>query len=268
MDNPNIQNTVESMLGNNMRIIDCETKTSVKQEELFLINGKPINLDDTENAALKNVFLTGEIPACSVMNDILIRAGILERNVNIETSMTVKSSIVSKEEIQIAEKGTLLKSSVNQSNEENLYSSYTSEIWSNIPTTNLISNNRPTNTLISKTLCDSDYKTQTVVSSKETCKINSCEFFNPILCTNSMILLNKTLSIDSGNYDKTGTSSSSSTINECPNIVSKSNSNLLTVLPQHENVSRIIHNNISQLIHSIFIETESFDYSQYIKTIM
>lgn len=76
MDDHEIQSTVESILGPDVKIIDCEKKSCVKEEEVLLINGVPITLDEPDGIAIREALITGQVPPCDLLNRILIRAGI------------------------------------------------------------------------------------------------------------------------------------------------------------------------------------------------
>lgn len=76
MDDQEIQSTVESILGPGVKVIDCEKKSSICEEEVLLINGVPIKLEGNDSVAIKEAILTGQIPSCDLLNQILIRAGI------------------------------------------------------------------------------------------------------------------------------------------------------------------------------------------------
>lgn len=212
MENKNVQDTIKDMLGENMKIIDCETTTYISQEELLFINGTQVKLNECDSETLSSVLVTGDLPACSVMNDILIRAGILQRNFNIESSLTVKSTVVLKEDIQITEKGTILNSTSNQTKDDNIYSSFCSEIWQSLPI-KYNPENVSQEHLQSKIKCNKNYA--------NTIDHSSCDSFNPSVSSPVDIKtgssshstnLITSLSTDSGNDDHTDTICSSSSI--------------------------------------------------------
>lgn len=236
MENKNVQDTIKNMLGKNMKIIDCETTTFVSQEELLFINGTQVKLNECDSETLNNVLVTGEVPACSVMNDILIRAGILQRNFNIESSLTVKSTVVLKEDIQITEKGTILNSTSNQTKDDNIYSSFCSEIWQSLPTKFNPENVCP-EPFQTRVICNKDYTNKNDKSSCDSfsSNANSSVDINTKLNTHSTIF-NTSLSTDSGNDDLTDTTCSSSSLfkNKC---ITRSPTDFLISLPQNFLVS-------------------------------
>lgn len=124
-----IQETVESLLGKNVKIIDCEKKSVVKEEELLLINGCPITLEGEDGEAIKNALLHGNIPNCDLLNQILIRAGILKAPVRLETNLSVKSSVVTREEVSVSKHGAIIDERSRETKEDNFYTSSSSEIW-------------------------------------------------------------------------------------------------------------------------------------------
>ncbi|XP_011499976.1 PREDICTED: uncharacterized protein LOC105363872 [Ceratosolen solmsi marchali] len=129
MDDNEIQSTVESILGPDVKIIDCEKKSCVKEEEVLLINGVPITLDEPDGIAIREAMITGQVPPCDLLNRILIRAGIQRVPVRLETSLNVKSSVVTKEEVTVARDGKIVDERSRETKENNSYSSTTSEIW-------------------------------------------------------------------------------------------------------------------------------------------
>lgn len=77
MDDSEIQSTVESILGPGVKVIDCEKKNCIREEEVLLINGVPIALEGPDGVAIREAMITGQIPPCDLLNQILVRAGIL-----------------------------------------------------------------------------------------------------------------------------------------------------------------------------------------------
>lgn len=129
MDDDEILKTVESMLGKNVEIVDCEKTSSVREEEVLLINGIPIQLDEEDSIAIKKALITGEVPPCDLLNQLLFRAGIMRKPVHLETSLSVKSTIVTTEEVTIARDGCILDERSTETKEDNFYTSSSSEVW-------------------------------------------------------------------------------------------------------------------------------------------
>lgn len=124
-----IQETVESILGKGVKVVDCEKKSSVREEEVLLINGCPIPLEGEDGAAIKDALIHGNVPNCDLLNQILIRAGILRTPVRLETSLSVKSSVVTREEVTVAKGGHIVDERTKETKEDNYYTSNTSEVW-------------------------------------------------------------------------------------------------------------------------------------------
>lgn len=129
MDDEEILKTVQSMLGKNVEIVDCEKTSSVREEEVLLINGIPIQLNENDSIAIKKALITGEVPPCDLLNQLLFRAGIMRQAVHLETSLSVKSSIVTTEEVTIARDGQILDERSTETKEDNFYTSSSTEIW-------------------------------------------------------------------------------------------------------------------------------------------
>uniref|UniRef100_A0A6M2DLT5 Putative guanine nucleotide exchange factor n=1 Tax=Xenopsylla cheopis TaxID=163159 RepID=A0A6M2DLT5_XENCH len=124
-----IQETVESILGKGVKVVDCEKKSSIREEEVLLINGCPVTLEGEDGAAIKQAMLTGQVPPCDLLNQILVRAGILRAPVRLETSLSVKSSVVTREEVTVARGGQVVDERSRETKEDNYYTSSSSEVW-------------------------------------------------------------------------------------------------------------------------------------------
>ncbi|XP_055526645.1 uncharacterized protein LOC129719182 [Wyeomyia smithii] len=124
-----ILKTVESMLGTNIQVVDCEKTQTVSEEEVLLVNGVPVTLEGSDGNAIKKALIAGEIPSCDVLNKLLFRAGVLRQPVQLETSLSVKTSTVTTEDITIARNGRILDERSCETKENNYYTSTSNEIW-------------------------------------------------------------------------------------------------------------------------------------------
>lgn len=140
-----ILKTVEAVLGKNVEIVDCQKTKTISEEETFLINGRPVKLEGIDGAAIKKALLTGQIPPCDLLNKILFRAGILKQPVRMETSLSVKSSLTTTEEITVARNGLILDERSLETKEDNYYSSSCSEIWEPIGKVSSLKHCEPVN---------------------------------------------------------------------------------------------------------------------------
>ncbi|CAD7094063.1 unnamed protein product [Hermetia illucens] len=124
-----ILKTVESLLGKDIKIVDCEKTSSVREEEILLINGIPVQIEGEDGIAIKSALMTGQVPPCDLLNQLLFRAGILQQPVHLETSLSVKSSVIRKEEVTVARHGKILNERTSETQENNIYTSSCKEIW-------------------------------------------------------------------------------------------------------------------------------------------
>ncbi|KAJ9600081.1 hypothetical protein L9F63_009623, partial [Diploptera punctata] len=115
----------ESILGKGVKVVDCEKKSCVREEEVLLVNGCPIALEGEDGAAIREALLHGTVPHCDLLNQILIRAGILKAPVRLETSLSVKSSVVTREEVTVARGGQVVDERSRETKEDNYYTSHT-----------------------------------------------------------------------------------------------------------------------------------------------
>lgn len=129
MDDPEIQETVESILGKGAKVVDCEKKSSIKEEEVLFINGMPVTLEGRDGMAIKQALMTGQMPPCDLLNTLLIKTGILKAPVKMDTSLSVKSTTVTKEEVTVSRDGKVVDERCRETKEHNYYTSETSEIY-------------------------------------------------------------------------------------------------------------------------------------------
>ncbi|XP_017768052.1 PREDICTED: ras-GEF domain-containing family member 1B-like isoform X2 [Nicrophorus vespilloides] len=145
MDDPEIQETVESILGKGAKVVDCEKKSSIKEEEILFINGTQVKLEGSEGLAIKQALMTGQVPPCDLLNAILIKNGILKAPVKLETSLNVKSTTVSTEEVTVSKKGKIVDERSREINEQNFYTTSMSEIYEPVkimPTSELLNSQK------------------------------------------------------------------------------------------------------------------------------
>lgn len=139
-----ILKAVESVLGKDIEIVDCEQTKSVREEEILLINGIQVKLEGSDGAAIKKALLTGQIPPCDLLNQLLYEAGILRTPIELETSLSVKSSLTTTEEIRIARNGLILDERCLETKEDNYYTSTCSEIWEPVGKVSVLKNQNGT----------------------------------------------------------------------------------------------------------------------------
>lgn len=129
MEDDQILKTIESMLGKNIEIVDCERTETVREEEILLINGIPVKLNGRDGDEIKKALVTGQVPSCDLINKLLFSAGIIKKSVRLETTLNVKSTTVSNEEVKIEKNGKLLNEKSSETKEDNFYTSSCTEIW-------------------------------------------------------------------------------------------------------------------------------------------
>ncbi|KAJ1521527.1 hypothetical protein ONE63_003190 [Megalurothrips usitatus] len=125
-----LQETVEQLVGAGAQVLDCEKRSVVREEEVLLVNGQPLQLQGADGVAIRKALLAGHVP-----HDLLntVRAGILRSPVRLETSLQVKSSVVTREEVTVARGGRVVDEHSRQTQEDNVYNSSTTETWEPAP---------------------------------------------------------------------------------------------------------------------------------------
>ncbi|XP_034652360.1 ras-GEF domain-containing family member 1B-B [Drosophila subobscura] len=145
-----IMNAVESLFGKDVKIVDCETSSSVQQEEVLLINGVPVKLDGIpadDARAIKAALLDGQMPSVEHLNQLLFRAGLAQQPIEVETSLTVKSSLTTTEEVLVSRNGQILDERTVETKEHFNHQSHQKEIWQPIKQHSALARATPENAL-------------------------------------------------------------------------------------------------------------------------
>ncbi|XP_050312453.1 ras-GEF domain-containing family member 1B-like isoform X2 [Anthonomus grandis grandis] len=129
MDDPEIQETVEAILGKGVKVVDCEKKSSIREEEVLYINGIPVALEGREGLAIKEALITGQVPPCDLLNKLLIDSGILKAPVKLDTSLSVTSTTVIKEEVTVSRDGKIVDERSRETKDRSFYTSAMTEIF-------------------------------------------------------------------------------------------------------------------------------------------
>jgi len=72
---------------------------------VLLVNGVPVKLDGLpadDASAIKAALLEGQMPSVEHLNQLLFRAGLAQQPIEVETSLTVKSSLTTTEEVLVS----------------------------------------------------------------------------------------------------------------------------------------------------------------------
>lgn len=129
MDDPEIKETVESILGKGVKLVDCEKKSSIQEEEILFINGRRVTLEGKDGKAIKQALITGQVPPCDLLNTLLIKTGILKAPVKLDTSLSVNTTTVTKEEVVVSRDGKVVDERSRETKEHNFYTSAISEVY-------------------------------------------------------------------------------------------------------------------------------------------
>lgn len=129
MDDPEIKETVESILGKGVKLVDCEKKSSIQEEEILFINGRRVTLEGKDGRAIKQALITGQVPPCDLLNTLLIKTGILKAPVKLDTSLSVNTTTVTKEEVVVSRDGKVVDERSRETKEHNYYTSAISEVY-------------------------------------------------------------------------------------------------------------------------------------------
>ncbi|KAH8316337.1 hypothetical protein KR067_005235 [Drosophila pandora] len=158
-----ILNAVESMFGKDVKILDCETTSSMQQEEVLLVNGVPVKLDGIpadDASAIKAALLEGQMPSVDHLNQLLFRAGLAQQPIEVETSLTVKSSLTTTEEVLVSRNGQILDERTVETKENFNHQSHQKEIWHPVKQQSALSRATPENALKYRTTSNSTFTSQ------------------------------------------------------------------------------------------------------------
>lgn len=130
IDDVEIKRRVESIAGKNARVVDCEKKSSFVSEETLLINGVPVKLEGKAGEKIKEALKSGQPPPVELLSEILVHAGIERNPVQLETTMTVKSSTKTSELSTLRDRhGKLVDEKLKEFEEDDEIQSASVEIW-------------------------------------------------------------------------------------------------------------------------------------------
>lgn len=130
MDDSEIKRRVESIAGKNARVVDCEKKSSLVSEETLLINGIPVKLEGRTGEKIKEALKSGQPPPVELLSEILVQAGIEKNPVQLETTMTVKSSTKTSELSTLRDRnGLLVDEKLKEFEEDDEIQTASVEIW-------------------------------------------------------------------------------------------------------------------------------------------
>ncbi|KAH8372570.1 hypothetical protein KR009_000091 [Drosophila setifemur] len=158
-----ILNAVESMFGKDVKIVDCETSSSMQQEEVLLVNGVPVKLDGIpadDASAIKAALLDGQMPSVEHLNQLLLRAGLSQQPIEVETSLTVKSSLTTTEEVLVSRNGQILDERTVETKENFNHQSHQKEIWHPVKQQSVLAHATPENAIKYRTTSNSTFASQ------------------------------------------------------------------------------------------------------------
>jgi hypothetical protein len=129
MDDVELRETVESILGQGIRMLDVEKKTTFKSEEVLLINGVAVPLVGADGDIIRQALLSGQVPPSDVLNSLLISAGIWRHPVRLQTELTVKQTTLNRDAITVSRNGRVVDERLKETKEEDLLRKTSTEVW-------------------------------------------------------------------------------------------------------------------------------------------
>lgn len=131
LDDTEILEKIQAMFsGKIVKVLECEKKSSSETEERLLINGFPVSLEGEEGAKIKEALKAGLVPPSELLNNVLVRCGVLKNPVELETIMNVKSTTKTMEVVSIHDSnGILLDEKAKEIEEDDEIRSASKEVW-------------------------------------------------------------------------------------------------------------------------------------------
>ncbi|XP_065568388.1 ras-GEF domain-containing family member 1B-like isoform X2 [Artemia franciscana] len=133
LDDLQIRETVESLLGKGTQVLDVQKTTSVKEEEVVLVNGTPVVLSGPEGETIKNCLMNGSVPPPELLQQLLRRAGLLVTPVRVDSSLTVKTTTINKDTVTVKRNGVVVDERCKEVKEEDVLTSSASDLWRALP---------------------------------------------------------------------------------------------------------------------------------------
>jgi len=141
MRDDEIRARVDSLAGKGAKIVDCEQKSSVQTEEVLLLNGVQVKLVGDAGERIKEALRTGQTPPPELLAEILIKAGIEQNPVELETTMKVTSNTKTTELSTLRDKhGLLVDEKLKEVEEDDEYQTSSVEVWEKDPGNSLKGN--------------------------------------------------------------------------------------------------------------------------------
>ena len=132
MDDLEIRETVESMLGYGVRVLDVQKKTTFTEEQVLLVNGKRVPLVGRDGDVIRAAMLAGQVPPSELLNELLVRAGILVAPVRVHASSTVTNTTVNRDTVLVSRQGRVVDERVKESKHTELLHTSSTEIWTKV----------------------------------------------------------------------------------------------------------------------------------------
>ncbi|XP_037084058.1 ras-GEF domain-containing family member 1B-like isoform X2 [Pollicipes pollicipes] len=115
MDSTDAQAAVDGIFGaGRAQVVDVQTSTVVREEEVIFINGVQVKLIGDEGAAIRHALTTGTVPNPGVLSQLLVRNGILNfraaafRGATVETALDVNTSVTTRDTMLVHQQGRVV----------------------------------------------------------------------------------------------------------------------------------------------------------------
>lgn len=129
MDDVEIRETCESILGASCRVLDVEKTTSTTNEETLLINGTAVPLIGDAGDVIRTALLNGVAPPADVLAQLLIGAGIWTAPLTVHTTLTTNKTTLNRDTVVVTRRGVVVDERVTETRQEDHLHKTSTEIW-------------------------------------------------------------------------------------------------------------------------------------------
>lgn len=130
MDDVEIRETCESILGASCRVLDVEKTTTSTHEETLLINGTAVPLVGDAGDVIRTALLNGVAPPPDVLAQLLIGAGIWTAPLTVHTTLTTNKTTLNKDTVEVTRRGVVVDQRVTETRHEDRIHKTSTELWS------------------------------------------------------------------------------------------------------------------------------------------
>ena len=129
MDDVEIRERCESLLGATCRVLDVEKTTSSSSEETLLINGNVVPLLGDAGDVIRTALLNGVAPPADVLAQLLIGAGVWTAPLAVHTTLTSNKTTLNRDTVVVTRRGVVVDEKVTETRHVDRVHKTSTEVW-------------------------------------------------------------------------------------------------------------------------------------------